>query len=123
MTTGRLAGACQRAVLAHDPQAAARRKERAEREARVECWAEPAGTGAIAGPDLNLAAVIAADKHLDAAARWLRRHGAPGTIDQLRAQAFVARPAGRGRRVSRGWPASRATNAWARSWSMVPGAP
>ena len=94
MTTGRLAGACQRAVLAHDPQAAARRKERAEREARVECWAEPAGTGAIAGPDLNLAAVIAADKHLDAAARWLRRHGAPGTIDQLRAQAFVARLAG-----------------------------
>ena len=94
MTTGRLAGACQRAVLAHDPQAAARRRDQAEQDARVECWAEPAGTGAIAGPDLNLAAVIAADKHLDAAARWLRRHGAPGTIDQLRAQAFVARLAG-----------------------------
>jgi len=94
MTTGRLAAACQRAVLAHDPQAAARRKERAEKDARVECWAEPSGTGAIAGRDLNLAAVIAADKHLDAAARWLKQHGAPGTIDQLRAQAFLARLTG-----------------------------
>jgi Domain of unknown function (DUF222) len=91
LTTGQLAAACQRAVLAHDPQAAARRKDRAEKQARVECWAEPSGTGAIAGRDLNLAAVIAADKHLDAAARWLRRHGAPGTVDQLRARVFLAR--------------------------------
>jgi hypothetical protein len=60
----------------------------------VECWAEPSGTGAIAGRDLNLAAVIAADKSLDAAARWLRRHGAQGTMDQLRAGVFVARLAG-----------------------------
>ena len=94
MTTGRLAAACQRAVLAYDPQTAAQRKEKAEREARVECWAEPSGTGAIAGRDLNLAAVIAADKHLDAAARWLQRNGAPGTADQLRAQAFLARLTG-----------------------------
>jgi hypothetical protein len=95
MTTGQLGAACQRAVLAHDPQAAARRKAQAEREARVECWAEPSGTGAIAGRDLNLAAVIAADQHLDAAARWLQRHGAPGTLDQLRAAAFLARLTGR----------------------------
>jgi hypothetical protein len=94
MTTGQLAAACQRAVLAHDPQAAARRKEKAEKGARVECWAEPSGTGAIAGRDLNLAGVIAADKHLDAAARWLQRHGAPGTMDQLRAQVFLARLTG-----------------------------
>jgi len=54
-------------------------------DARVECWAEPAGTGAIAGRDLNLAAVIAVGRHLDSAARWLKRHGAPGSTDQLRA--------------------------------------
>jgi len=95
MTTGRLRDACQRGVLACDPQAAARRKAKAEQDARVECWAEPSGTGAIAGRDLNLAAVIAADKHLDAAARWLHQHGAPATLDQLRAQAFLARLAGR----------------------------
>jgi Domain of unknown function (DUF222) len=94
MTTGQLAAACQRAVLAYDPQAAARRRQRAEREARVECWAEPSGTGSIAGRDLNLAGVIAADKHLDAAARWLQDHGTPGTMDQLRARVFVARLAG-----------------------------
>jgi hypothetical protein len=94
MTTGQLAAACQRAVLAYDPQAAARRKQRAEREARVECWAEPSGTGSIAGRDLNLAGVIAADKHLDAAARWLQGRGAAGTMDQLRARVFVARLAG-----------------------------
>jgi hypothetical protein len=60
----------------------------------VECWAEPSGTGAIAGRDLNLAAVIAADKHLDAAARWLQRHGATATMDQLRARVLLARLAG-----------------------------
>jgi len=98
MTTGRLAAACQRAVLASDPQAAARRREKAEKKARVQCWAEPAGTGAIAGRDLNLAGVIAADRYLDAAARWLQRRGAPGSIDQLRARASW--PA---------WPASPST--------------
>ncbi len=108
MTTGRLAAACQRAVLAHDPQAAVRRKERAERDARVECWAEPAGTGAIAGRDLNLAAVIAADKYLDAAARWLQRNGASGTLDQLRAQAFLARLTGQPLETLRPSPASPA---------------
>jgi hypothetical protein len=94
MTTGRLADACRRAALDHDPQAAARRKEQAEQGARVECWAEPSGTGAIGGRDLNLAAVIIADKHLDSAARWLQRRGAPGTHDQLRAQVFLARLTG-----------------------------
>src|SRR5262249_33762422 len=39
MTTGQLRAAGQRAVLAHDPQAAARRREKAEKDARVECWA------------------------------------------------------------------------------------
>jgi Domain of unknown function (DUF222) len=94
MTTGRLADACRRAALAHDPQAAARRREKAEQGARVECWAEPSGTGAIAGRDLNLAAVIVADKHLDPAVRWLQRRGGPGTHDQLRARVLLARLTG-----------------------------
>jgi hypothetical protein len=38
--------------------------------------------------------VIAADKSLDAAARWLKQHGAPGTLDQLRAEALLARLTG-----------------------------
>jgi len=95
MTTGQLRAACQRAVLAHDPQAAIRRREKAEKDARVECWAEAAGTCAIAGRDLNPAQVIAADKALDAAARWLKQHGVLGGHDQLRAQVFLAQLTGR----------------------------
>ena len=95
MTTGQLRAACQRAVLAHDPQAAIRRREKAEKDARVECWAEAAGTCAMAGRDLNPAQVIAADKALDAAARWLKQHGVLGGHDQLRAQVFLAQLTGR----------------------------
>jgi len=97
MTTGRLRAACQRAVIACDPQAAIRRREQAQQDARVECWAEAAGTGAIAGRDLDRVKVIAADKALDADARWLAARGRPGTLEQLRAEAFLARLAGQPR--------------------------
>ena len=90
-TTGQLRAACDRAIKAYDPQAAKRRRERAEKDARVECWAESAGTSAIAGRDLAPAGVIAADKTLDADARWLRAHGMPGSHDERRAAAFLAR--------------------------------
>jgi hypothetical protein len=94
LTTGQLRAVCQRAVLAHDPQAAIRRRQQAEKDARVECWAEAAGTSAIAGRDLAPASVIAADKNLDADARWLRQRGVPGGHDELRARALVARLTG-----------------------------
>jgi hypothetical protein len=94
MTTGRLAAALDRAIAAYDPQAAIRRREKAQKDARVEIWAEPAGTAAIAGRDLAPASVITLDKALDADARWLAEHGMPGTHDQLRAAAFLARLAG-----------------------------
>ena len=90
MTTGRLARALAHAVKAHDPQAAARRRERAQKVARVEVWAEPAGTAALAGRDLPPAGVIEATKSLDADARWLKAHGVPGSFDELRAKAFAA---------------------------------
>ncbi|HTW04500.1 MAG TPA: hypothetical protein VMF87_29660, partial [Streptosporangiaceae bacterium] len=91
MTTGQLSAKCHAAVVAHDPLAYLRRKKQAEKDARVECWTEDAGTGAIAGRDLDRTAVIAADKSIDAAARLLRRQGAWGTMDQLRAAVFQAR--------------------------------
>jgi hypothetical protein len=90
-TTRQLRAACDSAIKAYDPQAAKRRRERAEKEARVECWAESAGTSAIAGRDLAPAGVIAADRTLDADARWLRAHGMPGSHDERRAAAFLAR--------------------------------
>ncbi len=94
MTSGELAAACRRAVLACDPQAAIRRRERAQQDARVESWTEAAGTAAMAGRDLDPAAVIAADKTLDADAAWLKARGVPGSHDQLRAAAYIARLTG-----------------------------
>jgi hypothetical protein len=94
MTTGQLASACEHAIKAYDPAAAIRRRKKAQKDARVECWAEPAGTAAIAGRDLPPARVISADQTLDADARWLRRHGAAGSHDQLRAAALLARLTG-----------------------------
>jgi hypothetical protein len=94
MTTGQLRAALQREILAYDPEAAIRRREEAEKDARVEAWTEAAGTGAVAGRDLPPAAVLAAGKTLDADARWLKDHGVDGSMDQLRAMAFTARLTG-----------------------------
>jgi hypothetical protein len=89
-TTGQLRAAARRAVLAADPRAARRRKERALQDARVERWDEHAGTAALAGRDLPPASVLAADRNLSALARQLKGAGAAGTLDQLRAQIYLA---------------------------------
>jgi len=89
-TTGQLRAAARRAVLAADPAAARERKERAARDARVERWDEHAGTAALAGRDLPPADVLAADHNLSALASSLRRAGVDGTMDQLRAQVYLA---------------------------------
>jgi hypothetical protein len=90
LTTGQLAAALQRAVRAVDPGAAERRKKQAEKEGRVEAWTEPGrGTAALAGRDLPAAEVIAADKRITAAARWLHGHGARGDMDWLRSRAYL----------------------------------
>jgi len=90
LTTGQLRQAARRAVLAADPAAARRRAERAQRDARVERWDEHAGTAALAGRDLPPASVLAADHHLTALATRLKAAGVPGTMDTLRARAYLA---------------------------------
>jgi hypothetical protein len=90
MTTSELSSACLRAVIKVDPQAARKRKDKALKDARVETWLEPSGTGAIAGRDLPPAEVIAASTYIDAIARWLKDHGAEATLNQLRAQVYLA---------------------------------
>lgn len=49
----------------------------------------------MAGRELRPADAIAADAQLASDARWLRRHGAPGTLTELRAAAFISRLSGR----------------------------
>lgn len=93
-TTAELRAAAKRAVIAVDPAAARKRKEKAQREARVERWEETAGTAALAGRDLPPASVLAADKHLSAIARSLKDAGVEGTMDNLRALAYLTLLAG-----------------------------
>ena len=89
-TTGQLRAATRRAVIAADPAAARKRKEQALREARVERWDESAGTAALAGRDLPPVSVLAADQNLTALATQLKNAGVAGTLDTLRAQAYLA---------------------------------
>ncbi len=89
LTSGQLRALVRRAVLAADPRAARRRKEKALQDARVEMFPESAGTAALAGRDLPPAAVLAADKHLTALAQAMKAAGQPGTLDILRAWAYL----------------------------------
>jgi hypothetical protein len=88
-TTGQLRPAVHRAVIAADPSAAKRRKEEALKDARVETNTSPSGTATLAGRDLPPAEVLAADKHLTVLARALKKTGAEGTMDELRARAYL----------------------------------
>jgi hypothetical protein len=88
-TTAQLRQAARRAVIAADPAAAKRRKEKALQDARVEAFTEAAGTAALAGRDLPPADVLAADQNLTALALDMRQAGAEGTLDQLRAHAYL----------------------------------
>jgi len=69
--------------------------ERARRDARVEVWPESSGNAALAGRELPASEVIAADQRVTAIARKLRDAGVPGSLDELRAMAFMALLTGR----------------------------
>ena len=89
LTSGQLRALARRAVLSADPEAARKRKEKALQDARVETFPETAGTAALSGRDLPPASVLAADKHLTALAQALQAAGTPGTLDTLRARAYL----------------------------------
>jgi hypothetical protein len=88
-TSGQLRAAVARAILAVDPEAATRRREEAQQDPRVRRWQEDAGTAALAGYGLPPADVLAADQRITARAHALRDAGLPGTLDQLRARAYL----------------------------------
>ena len=89
MTSGQLRPAARHAVLATNPGAAKQRKDKALKDARVEAFTEIAGTAALCGRDLPPAEVLAADKNLTALALDLRAGGVQGTLDELRAHAYL----------------------------------
>ncbi|HEY0717335.1 MAG TPA: DUF222 domain-containing protein, partial [Streptosporangiaceae bacterium] len=88
-TAGQLRAAAARAVIAVDPAAAARRREEAQKDPRVRRWQEDAGTAALAGYSLPPADVLAADQQLTTRARALRDAGLHGSLEELRARAYL----------------------------------
>ena len=89
LTTGQLRALARRLVISADPRAARRRKEQALRDARVEAFTEHAGTAGLSGRDLCPVDVLAADKHLTALAQAMKAAGITGTMDTLRAHAYL----------------------------------
>jgi hypothetical protein len=89
-TTGQLRAAVTRAVLAVDSAATRKRREDAEKCARVECWTDPAGTATLAGRHLPAAETLAADRRVCRIARGWKKQAAAGGMDLLRARAYLA---------------------------------
>ena len=82
--------ALRRAVIAADPEGADRRREDAERQAKVSLYPDPdTGTATLAGSRLPGVAAAAAFARLSALARAMKSSGAAGGIDLLRAQALI----------------------------------
>lgn len=83
-----------RAALRHPGRRSRRRdpgrRQKAQKDARVEAWTETAGTAALAGRDLGPAGALAADSNIDTWARWLKDHGSQGPLTALRAAVFLA---------------------------------
>jgi hypothetical protein len=89
LSPGALRAAIARAVLQVAPGKARQRREKAARDARVERWPEDSGNAALAGRELPPARVLAADQRITWWARQLRDAGLQGSLDELRARAFL----------------------------------
>ncbi len=88
-TLGQLRSALRRAVIAEDPQGAERRREEAERRARVTLHPDAEGTAGLAGYCLPGVRAAAAMARITALARALKASGAGGGIDLLRSKVFL----------------------------------
>jgi hypothetical protein len=88
-TPGQIRVRAGRAVASVDPEAARRRRERAQQDARVELWRDDAGTAALCGYNLPPDEALAADQAISARARELKAAGLAGTMDQLRVRAYL----------------------------------
>ena len=89
LTPGGLRAAIARAVMQVAPDAARKRREEAAKDARVERWAEDSGNAALTGRELPPAEVLAADQRVTWWAQELRKAGLDGTMDELRARAYL----------------------------------
>jgi hypothetical protein len=89
LTPAGLRSAIARAVMQVAPGKARKRREAAARDARVERWAEHSGNAALVGRELPPAEVLAADQRVTAWAKELQAAGLDGSMDELRARAYL----------------------------------
>jgi len=89
LTPGGLRAAIARAVMEVAPEKARKRREQAVKDARVQRWAEDSGNAALMGRELPPAEVLAADQRITAWARELKKAGLDGSMDELRARAYL----------------------------------
>ena len=89
LTPGALRSAITRAVIQVAPEKVRKRREQAARDARVERWPEASGNVGLAGRELPPAQVLAADQKITALARLLKKSGLEGSMDELRARAYL----------------------------------
>lgn len=109
-TPGELGKLIDRAVIASDPEGAQKRREEAERTARVQTWREPEGTMAILGAGLNPQQAMEAEQAITAQAREYKTAGMSGNMDALRAKAMLDRLTGRAAVTAREDAAGLAAN-------------
>jgi hypothetical protein len=89
-TYGELRYAAHRLVLKLDPDAARRRKEAAAKhEAEVRRFRESSGNAGMIARELPCAEVLASWQHVDQRAHDLRAAGMPGSLRELRIQAYL----------------------------------
>src|ERR1700730_98788 len=88
-TLGQLRAALRRAVISVDPQGGERRRQEAERRARVGLYGDEEGTATLSGQNLPGAQSAAAMARISALAQAMKSAGIEGGIDLLRAQAFL----------------------------------
>ena len=89
MTFGELRSAAHKLVLQLDPEAVQKRKEAARREAHVRRFREDSGNAGMVARELPSAEVLASWQHVEQRALDLRAAGMPGTLQDLRVQAYL----------------------------------
>ena len=89
MTFGELRYAARKLVLKLDPDIDRKRKEAARREAHVRRFQEESGNGGMVARELPSDEVLASWQHVEQRALDLRAAGVPGTLQELRVQAYL----------------------------------
>ena len=89
LTFGKLRAAAHRLVLELDPESAERRKQAARQDAHVRPFREESGNAGMIARELPPDEVLASWQHVEQRALDLRAAGVPGTLQELRVQAYV----------------------------------